>query len=225
MQNTIKIAIIGDFNFTYNAHHATNLALEHTQLFLEVDINHYWIRTQEAASYNKNQFEEFDGIWIAPGPFSNLFYLQGILRTILTLKVPIFITGEAYKEFMEAVAKLSDASIGSEKIVSDNMVKGDVFETVEITPITDEMKKFYFHHSKIELSSCRFSTYPRLMPLLENTIEILALNPFDDPEVISLKPHPFCVVCMFCPQISSTREMPHPLINYFIKACSVNLAE
>ena len=44
MSDTLKIAIIGDYNFTYNAHHATNLSLDHSADFLELEPNYYWIK-------------------------------------------------------------------------------------------------------------------------------------------------------------------------------------
>jgi len=51
----VRIAIIGDYNFTFNAHHATNLALDHATDFLEIEVNYYWIRVQEVAQ-QKNWF-------------------------------------------------------------------------------------------------------------------------------------------------------------------------
>mgnify|MGYP006151277237 CR=1 FL=1 len=78
MSEALKIAIIGDYNFTYNSHHATNLSLDHAAEFLELEINYYWIKITEAAQYKTQQFEQFDGIWIAPGPFNNIFFLNGI---------------------------------------------------------------------------------------------------------------------------------------------------
>ena len=46
MSDALKIAIIGDYNFTFNAHHATNLSLDHSSEFLEFEINYYWIERQ-----------------------------------------------------------------------------------------------------------------------------------------------------------------------------------
>jgi len=37
MSEALKIAIIGDYNFTYNSHHATNLSLDHAAEFLELN--------------------------------------------------------------------------------------------------------------------------------------------------------------------------------------------
>jgi CTP synthase (UTP-ammonia lyase) len=37
--SSIKIAIIGDYNFTFNTHHAVNLAIDHASHFLEIEID------------------------------------------------------------------------------------------------------------------------------------------------------------------------------------------
>ena len=55
------------------------------------------------------------------------------------------------------------------------------------------------------------------LQLKNKFIDIEALNQFDDPEIISLKNHPFFISCAFCPQISSTRDIPHPIIYTFLK--------
>jgi CTP synthase (UTP-ammonia lyase) len=61
--------------------------------------------------------------------------------------------------------------------------------------------------------------YPQLIQgLTSEIIDIEAFNQFEEPEVLSLKNHPFFLACGYCPQISSTREIPHPLIYTFIKA-------
>lgn len=220
MQNPLKIAIVGDFNFTYNSHHATNMALEHSELFLEVEISSYWIRLQEAVSLSHQNFNSYDGIWIAPGPFSNLFYLQGVLKTILETNLPVLLTGDALKDLLEVLAKLhAGLSSQHEKIVSDNLITGSVFETVEVSPLVENATKLYQNHSKTELTSCRYSIYPRLLESLNTVIEVIANNGHEDPEIMRLRGDRFCWGTFFCPQVSSTREMPHPIINHFIRAC------
>ena len=39
MSDTLKIAVIGDYNFTYNSHQATNLALDHAGIFLDITVD------------------------------------------------------------------------------------------------------------------------------------------------------------------------------------------
>lgn len=219
MGQTLKIAIIGDYNFTYNSHQATNLALDHSGRFLELDINYYWIKVTEAAQFKPQQFEEFDGIWIAPGPFQNIFFLNGIIRSIQSLRTPVLLTGESMRSLIEVLINSYQLNPNGEKLISDNLVEGNHFERVQIIPHSKEFIQIYENHNTTELTSSRYSLYPQLIySLTSEIVDVEAYNQFEEPEVISLKSHPFFVACGYCPQISSTREIPHPLIYTFIKA-------
>jgi CTP synthase (UTP-ammonia lyase) len=216
---TLKIAIIGDYNFTYNAHQATNLAIDHAARFLEVDINYYWIKTNEAAQFKLNQFEQFDGVWVAPGPYQNAFFLTGIIRNLSQMRIPVLITGESHRNFIEGLINAYHLNPNGEKLISDNLVEGNQFERITLVPHSKAFIHLYKHHSTIELTSARYSLYPQLIhSLTSNILDIEAYNHFDEPEVLSLKNHNFFLACTFCPQISSTRELPHPIVYTFIKA-------
>lgn len=218
MSQYLKIAVIGDYNFTYNSHHATNLAIEHSEKFLECNINHYWISIQEASTFNEKHFSEYDGIFIAPGPYKNPFFLRGILRVLLRCDIPVLATDKAYEQLIECLLLQAEVNFSSDKVISNNLVEDSVFQRIEIQPKTDLLKKLYMSHSNIELSSSRFAVYPHVLEYLtQEKLQIEALNQFDDPEIVSLKESYFYVSCMFCPQVSSTREMPHPLINEFFR--------
>ena len=60
MSDSLKIAIIGDYNFTYNSHHATNLSLDHSLELLEVETNYYWIKVNEAVKNKLFDHSELD---------------------------------------------------------------------------------------------------------------------------------------------------------------------
>jgi CTP synthase (UTP-ammonia lyase) len=218
MSEVLKIAIIGDYNFTYNAHHATNLSLDHASDFLETEVNYYWIKINEAIQHKRVYFEQFDGIWIAPGPFLNHFFLNGVYKLVLESNVPVFLTGEGYKYFFEHLISTHQLNPYGEKLISDNLIEGNQFERVTIYPKTKDVEKLYENCNHTELSSSRFSLYPQLTDQLNGyLIDIEATNQFDDPEIVTLKNHPFFMACSFCPQISSTRDLPHPLIYTFLK--------
>ena len=217
---SLKIGIIGDYNFTFNSHHATNLAIDHAANFLDIEISYYWIKLSEVLDFRAQQFNQYDGFWIAPGPIRNEFFLHGILREILSRPIPTLITGEGYRTFVDALINTYQLNKGSEKLISDNLVEGQQFEQIVITPHSKEFQVLYENHSKVELTSSRYSLYPKLIQSLQDDIiDIEAYNQFEDPEIISLKNHSFFVACSFCPQISSTREIPHPMIYTFMKAC------
>lgn len=220
MQHVLKIAIIGDFNFSYNSHHATNLAIDHASRFLETEINYYWIKLTEAIEFKDRDLNQYDGIWISPGPYKNTFFLNSIIEKAMRLKIPTFATGESFKNCIEVLIQLDNYPSTGEKLISDNLVEGNHFERITIFPASKELIQIYENHTTIELSDARYSLYPQVISYLKSTsLDIEAYNQFEDPEIISLKNHPFFIACGFIPQISSTREIPHPLIYTFIKAC------
>ncbi len=219
MSDSLKIAIIGDYNFTYNSHQATNLALDHAGIFLDLVVDYYWIKTTDAAQHKPLFFQHFDGILFAPGPYQNLFFLNGIIKKITTFSVPTILTGESYRSFIEVLIQLYQLNSHKEKLISDNLISGNSFERIEIIPHSKEFIKLYENISNVELSSSRYSLYPQLTnELVSEIIDIEAYNQFEEAEVVSLKNHKFFVACGFCPQISSTRELPHPIIYTFLRA-------
>ena len=224
MSQSLKIAIVGDYNFTYNAHHATNLAIDHSSNFLDIDVNYYWIKLSEVIKFRPQQFQQYDGIWIAPGPIKNSFFLNGIIKEIISKSIPTLITGDGYKTLLEVLISTYQLNSKNEKLISDNLVDGEQFEKIIITPNTKEFIQLYENYSNVELTATRYSLYPQLISHLQDNIaDIEAYNQFEDPEVISLRNHPFFVGCGFCPQISSTREIPHPIIYTFMKACLIEM--
>jgi CTP synthase (UTP-ammonia lyase) len=222
MSISLKIAIIGDYNFTYNSHQATNLALDHSARFLDIEISYYWIKINEAAQIKIQLFEQYDGVWVAPGPFKNSFFLNGIVDTLLQLKTPVLLTGESFKTLVEVLVTRNKLNPNGEKLISENLVDGQQFERLSLIPNSKEFIQIYENHNTIELTSSRYSIYPQLITQLEDKlIDIEAYNEFEEPEVVSLKNHNFFLSCGCCPQISSTREIAHPLIYTFMKACMI----
>lgn len=220
--HSLKIAIIGDFNFTFNAHHATNMALDHASEFLEVEISYYWIRIAEVAEQRPYFFEKYDAFWVAPGPFLNPFYLNGVFARLTELSKPVLVTGEAFRLFIEHIIVKFQLNKGSEKLISENLVSGTYFESSEIFPVSKSFQKNYENFSKMELTSTRYSLYPNLrMELQDKNIDIEALNQFDDIEAISLNTHEFFTIVSYYPQVSSTRDRPHPLVYNFLKSTHV----
>jgi CTP synthase (UTP-ammonia lyase) len=218
MSDALKIAIIGDYNFTFNAHHATNLSLDHSSEFLEYEVNYYWIKISEALKHKEVYFDKFDGIWVAPGPIENAFFLNGVFKKITNKKIPTLITGEGFKVFLEYLITQNKLVPNQGKLISENLVSGNSFERITIEPKSEAFKKLYENFNTVELTSSRFSLYPQLVEQLESgLVDIEAVNHFNDPEVISLRKHEFFLSCAFCPQISSTRDLPHPIIYTFLK--------
>lgn len=216
----IKIAVIGDFNFAFNAHHATNLALEHTATLFDEEINHYWIRPSEIISQKRNELQHYHGIWLAPGPYLNDFHLSGVINNILNLDKPSLITGEGFFHVVDYFVHQFHLNPRNEKFISDNLVSGNQFESVTINAIGDLSKKIYENHNPVELTSARFAIYPNLVEILKNEfVDIEAKDQFEEVQLMRLKKNDNSLISMYLPQISSTRDIPHPLINEFVRSC------
>lgn len=216
MTKALRIAIIGDFNFTFNAHHATNLAVQHSANLLGIEINNYWIRIYEAARLKKNKLSEYDGIWLAPGPYEDSVFLQEVIKKILDTQIPFLLTGEGFKPFLEIIINRYNLNPKEEKVISQNLSSPSQFEKVEVLPKSKSLQSLYHDMNRMELTNSRYSIYPHIMNTLkEDVVDIEAINQFDEPEIISLKSRPFCVASMSLPQICSTRELPHPLVSSF----------
>lgn len=221
MSSVKKIAIIGDFNFAYNTHHAVNLALEHSATFLDIEINHYWIKPAEVVSFQKNELCNYDAVWIAPGPFVNTFYLYTAINEVLKTNLPVLIAGEGFYSVIDLLVKQYNLNPNQEKFISDNLMSGEVFGTVQIVPKGKFSEKIYNAVSRLELATARYSVYPHLVESLShNLIDPEAFDEFGDLQLFTLKNRSNTFVAMYLPHISSTRDIPHPLINAFLSACS-----
>lgn len=223
MSETLRIAIIGDYNFAYHSHNATNQALQHASEVLEIRLNYYWLNERECCEENNNFYQEYDGVLIAPGPYRQPFYFKSIITTLLDKKIPVFGTGDCFKILVETYFQKQEISTGSDKIISENLIDGNYFTGITLEKFSNEFRKIYANKGTTEYSSSRFSLLPQYTELLSERFEIGARNQYFDPEIIKSISHPFFVFTMFCPQITSTKDIPHPLFIYFVKSVQKQL--
>ena len=93
------------------------------------------------------------------------------------------------------------------------------FENIHIVPQSPSFKKLYSHFSTQELTAFRYSLYPNLLlDLMQQHIDVEAINSHEDLEAFSLKSHDFFLVTSYYPQVTSTRDLPHPIIYTFLKS-------
>ena len=218
MSASLKIAIVGDFNFAYSSHHATNKALQHVEDFLELKLNYYWINSKEISNYPEEELQSYDGFFIAPGPYAQPFYLSNFLGKLLRSGKPALLTGESFRVLVQYFIDTYKLDVISAKLISDNLVQENQFEQVTLTPKSEPFISFYKNFRNIELTSSRYIVIDAVLDVMEeNGFVIAAVNQKEEVEIIYKKEHPFFVSTMHCPQISSQHDMPHPLITNFVK--------
>ncbi|MBD3636214.1 MAG: hypothetical protein HUJ25_02640 [Crocinitomicaceae bacterium] len=218
MDEVLRIAIIGDYNFAYNSHNATNQALQHVEEVLDQPLNFYWLNEKECCEQNEDFYDNYDGIIIAPGPYRQPFYFNSIITRLLEKNVPVLGTGDCFKLLVETYFSQKGYDLGREKIISENLIEGNQFTGVNLEKLTDEFEKIYLNKSTVEYSSSRYSILPQYSDFLTEDFEICARNQYFDPEILKSKNHDFFLFTMFCPQVLSTSDMPHPIFTYFVKS-------
>jgi CTP synthase (UTP-ammonia lyase) len=217
MDEVLRIAIIGDFNFAYNSHNATNQALQHTERVLEQPLNFYWLNEKECCEQEEDFYQNYDGVIIAPGPYRQPFYFNSIIAKLLEKNVPVLGTGDCFKILVETIFTKKGFDPGREKIISDNLIDSNQFTGIQLEKLSDEFSKIYLTKGNVEYSSSRYSILPQYSDILSEDFEIGARNQYFDPEILKSKRHAFFLFTMFCPQVLSTSDMPHPIFTYFIK--------
>ncbi|MEO9533495.1 MAG: hypothetical protein ABJG68_00740 [Crocinitomicaceae bacterium] len=217
MDEVLRIAIIGDFNFAYNSHNATNQALQHVEAVLEQPLNFYWLNEKECCEQDEDFYQNYDGVIIAPGPYRQPFYFNSIIAKLLEKSVPVLGTGDCFKTLVETIFTRKGFDTGREKIISDNLIDSNQFTGIQLEKLSDEFSKIYLNKGNVEYSSSRYSILPQYSDILSEDFEIGARNQYFDPEILKSKEHPFFLFTMFCPQVLSTSDMPHPIFTYFIK--------
>ena len=77
----VRIGILGDFNPEFPSHHATNDALQHAAVQLNLKIDSDWIPTPSLlVAGAEKMLESFDGLWASPGsPYKSF---DGMLKGI-----------------------------------------------------------------------------------------------------------------------------------------------
>lgn len=218
MEKALRIAIIGNYNFAYHSHNATNKSIQHVEKILDLSINFFWFSEQEFCELDVDTFtSSYDGVFVAPGPYLKPFYFTSILKTLEGFDIPILGTGEIFRLLIQQHFEAKGFDLNNEKIISENLLSGNQFSQINLDKFSSECEKLYIHRGGVEYTSSRYSILPQYSDILAEDFEIGARNQYFDPEIIKLKSHPFFLFTMFCPQISSTEDIPHPIITYFIK--------
>jgi CTP synthase (UTP-ammonia lyase) len=228
MDNYIDIAIIGDYNFNYSSHVATNRAIEDVERMLNVDINVYWVETKVLADHAKDELSRFDGIWVAPGPYANARGVFNAIEYARTAGVPFLGTSGgcqfAILEFTRNVLGVKEAtghlSMEGQSLIQRKTGSSKNIEMVKIFLMNGtRTAKFYIQENAKECASSGLSLHPELLDTMnEYGFSPAALDSEGDVRLFEMKNHDFFVGTLFLPQLTSRGALPHPLITNFVKA-------
>jgi CTP synthase (UTP-ammonia lyase) len=238
-----RIAIVGDFDRRKHSHWATDAALFHAGARLRITVEPHWIGTPELADADKVcLLKDFDGVWGAPGsPYASM---PGILNAISYARERNVAYLGTCAGFQYALIELSRNVLGVDDADSaENDAKGD--ENIVIKPIycvapgaapgtprlagpgvarptpgtlleaicgSGDLNEEYF---------CSLEANADFVPRWEAAGLVVAARGHDgEMRAFELSQRRFFVAALFQPQLSSSYERPHPLIEGFLRACT-----
>ncbi|UJF31489.1 CTP synthase C-terminal region-related (seleno)protein [Paenibacillus hexagrammi] len=223
----MKIGIVGDFSPDYSSQVAINDALMHSSRKLGMFIEYEWIPTATIMNQLDSLMEIYQGYWIGPGyPDS----MDGVLRIIQFARehnLPLLGTCGGFQYMiMEYVRnKMMLKNVGHEErdpqaiqLVISKLTcslvgqKGEVF-------IKKPSRSFgmYQVENVIEQFRCNYGLNAEYKKQIhEAGLRIVGTDSVGNPRIIELPEHKFFIGTLFVPQLSSTTDSTHCIVDSFI---------
>lgn len=236
------IAIVGDFDRSKHSHWATDAALFHAAARLGMAVTPRWISTSALGTAEAAKgLAAFDGIWAAPGsPYASMAGMLNAIEFAREQDVPFLGTCGGFQhaliEFSRNVLGVRDADTAEHNPTSDNIVITPVYcvtpgaslgtpklagpgvarplpgTLVEALCGSGELAEEYF---------CSFETNPKFEPRWQAAgLRVAARGRDGELRALELADRRFFLATLFQPQLSSSLERPHPLIQGFLRAAS-----
>ena len=234
----LKVAIIGEYDAKRSSHRATDEALGHSVQALGLDLRTEWVATEGLEeSDGKRLLESFDAFFIAPGgPFKSMEGSLEAIRFAREIGRPLIGTCGGFQliviEFARHVLGLADAdhaemSPGASRLIITPLACSLAGKTFEID-LAKGSRAFraYGRTRTTERYYCSFGLNPdyraelEVAGLIVTGVEAGEVITRGETRIMELAAHPFFVATLFVPQVQSTPELRHPLIDAFVRTAA-----
>ncbi|NGM84197.1 hypothetical protein G5B47_17430 [Paenibacillus sp. 7124] len=227
----MKIGIVGDFNPVYLSQQATNDALNHSIKKIGVPIEYEWIPTASIPEQLDTINKTYNGFWIAPGIPESVGGVLQIIRYAREHNVPLIGTCGGFQNIILEYAKnklmLEDAdheelNPDASKLVISKLTCSLVGQKGEVFIKSPSMiSDIYQKQTIVEQFRCSYGLNPEFeAPIHEAGLKIVGTDVEGRPRMVELTGHTFFIGTLFVPQLSSTQENPHCLVDSFIEHVS-----
>lgn len=222
-----KIGIIAEYTPTFEPHVATSKAIEHSRTSLQVDIEYEWVSTEKIED---DFFETYHGLWVAPGsPYKNMDRTLWAINYARENGIPTIGTCGGFQHIMLDYARNLLAFKDAQHAEYDPYASNLFISELACSLAGREMSLEFVEDSRVariygstaakEAYYCNFAVNPEYLEEIRNgPINITGSDSEGEVRVIEYSEHPFFIATLFVPQIRSTPEQPHPLVNAFLKA-------
>jgi CTP synthase (UTP-ammonia lyase) len=226
----VSIAIIGEFDESLQSHRATRRALKHAADFIGARVESAWFSSWDI---DARLFEEFDGIFLAPGQrYADFDKSLGAVRYARENSFPCLGTCRGFQHMVLEFARnvLGDRDAYHEEYNADAknlfLTKLPAASVRRRRPIdvdrNSPLASIYRRNTVLERFYGSFGVNPKVERRLEKAgLVSMASDSFGNYKVGGIIDHPFFYGTLFIPQMRSTKMTPHPLVTTFLKAAIV----
>ncbi|MBK9306430.1 MAG: CTP synthase [Nitrospira sp.] len=223
----MKLAIVAEYDPSFEPHVQTDAAIAHSASALGLDVQSEWISTADA---DITTLSEFDGIWFGPGsPYRNLNRTLDAIQFARERDVPTLGTCGGYQhmviEFARNVLGIRDAQheeydpSASCLIVSRLACSLVGHEMGILLAPGSRTAAAYAAALIIERYYCNFGVNPDYVDQIALAgFDVVGMDAEGECRVMELSHHRFFVGTLFIPQAKSRPDHPHPLLNAFLLA-------
>lgn len=240
---SLRIGILGDFNPEFRSHQSINDSLQQTASHLGLTAASEWVPTPSLVGPSAVEvLAQYDGLWASPGsPYQSV---EGMLRGIQFAREqdwPFLGTCGGFQYVLIEIARdvigLADADTaennsGSQHIVVypvacavPNRAPGAPKLSGRVPDIRlrpgSILHSLYQRDVVEEELFCNYEINPEYeYCLMEAGLSIVARGVNGEARAVESPAHRFFIASLFQPQLSSTKEKPHPVVVGFVRAAS-----
>jgi CTP synthase (UTP-ammonia lyase) len=232
LSHKLWIAVVGDFDPSFEPHGATDGAVRHAAQHSGMEVEARWISTPALEHEAGKSLFAAAGYWIAPGsPYKSM---AGALKAIQIAReqgVPLLGTCAGFQhvviEFARNVLGFRDAEHAEYDPNASNLFVTPLSCSLAGQTMSIEIKRgsrtsgFYGALAAQERYYCNFGLNPAHQQLIDDGgLRIVGVDRDNEARVLEISEHPFFVATLFVPQARSTPDDPHPLICAFLEAAA-----
>ncbi len=223
--------IIGDYNPDYPPHPATTKSLLHVSEKNKLDLNIEWLDTAKLNEPFEMLFTNTVAVWLGPAPYKNKEGVKKALTYIRENNIPFIGTCggmyEAISEFFtmqlnydESLIELNIEEKSDGLFIRDTVCAVHGFKVVQFKTVDKTIARSSYPAVDCEEdSNCGFAVNQKYHSIFEsNNFIISGMDDHQEAKIFELTSNKFYVVTKFLPQMRSKQNIPHPLIEAFVKA-------
>jgi CTP synthase (UTP-ammonia lyase) len=223
----LKVGIVGDFSPEYPSQIATNNALMHSSGKLGVSVEYEWIPTATISKQIDTIKETYQGFWIGPGVPDSIDGVLSIIQFARENNVPLLGTCGGFQYIIMEYARnkmmLENAGHEERDPHSTQLVisklacslvgqKGEV-----IVKKPSKISEIYQVESVIEQFKCNYGLSPEYEKQIhEAGLRIVGTDSIGNPRIVEIPEHKLFIGTLFVPQLSSTSDFTHCIVDSFI---------